>query len=360
VIRHRVLHVVASAHRHVSGIAQIIAVLAKGLDPRGYDLECLFLQPGPMASELARNGLPAHVIRWDRTPSDIPGSWAFLRFLARHRYSIIHAHVGNRVVLLPAKLTGAAVVLHAHSNVIEALGEQPVVVDGRSADYVLAVSESVSASVRAKRVTVVRPGIEVAETACHGDPSGPLTIGTAGRLVRVKGIAHLIAAFAAVRKQFPEARLEIAGDGPDLDLLQRLTSSLQLQPWVSFLGWVDNLAPLFRRWNIFAQPSLQDAAPLSLLEAAAASLPVVGTHTGGIPEMIEDGVTGYLVPPGDEAALAAVLVHLLRNPQHGLRLGEAGRTLVANKFSCSAMVAGTVAVYDRLCHRSPDRPGADG
>ncbi|MDQ6770292.1 MAG: glycosyltransferase family 4 protein [Gemmatimonadota bacterium] len=154
----------------------------------------------------------------------------------------------------------------------------------------------------------------------------------------VKGVAHLLRAFDAALKKLPRTVMRpvlvYIGDGPERQRLEEIRDGLDSRDDISFLGYRADAAGLLTEANICVVPSVwQEAFPLSVLEAMAAGKPVVGTSVGGIPEMIDDGVTGLLVPPADEQALAEALGCLLIDPALSARLGYAGRQRVAERFT---------------------------
>jgi glycosyltransferase involved in cell wall biosynthesis len=119
-----------------------------------------------------------------------------------------------------------------------------------------------------------------------------------------------------------------------------------------FHGFVSDMAGAFASLDVLVQPSRADTLPLSVLEAMAAGLPVVGTRVGGIPEEVEDGVTGFVVEPENPSALAAALDSLAGDATRRRELGEAGRSRAAEKFSAEGVARRTVELYRELCGSS--------
>ena len=115
--------------------------------------------------------------------------------------------------------------------------------------------------------------------------------------MELKGIDFLLSAAAVLRREFPGLRVEIAGSGPQHEKLGKMATQVGLGGQVKFLGWIDNLNSVLPRWDVFVMPSLEEGFGIAALEAMAAGLPVVATSVGGLPELIEDGKTGWLVPP---------------------------------------------------------------
>jgi glycosyltransferase involved in cell wall biosynthesis len=158
----------------------------------------------------------------------------------------------------------------------------------------------------------------------------------------------LIRAVALLCLEFPTLRLEIAGTGAQREDLEREVGRLGLTGRVCFLGWQRDLGPIFRSWDIFAMPSLEEGFGMAGLEAMAQGLPVVATSVGGLPEIVKDGQTGYLVPPSDVMALAGRLRLLIPDSEHRRAMGAAGRERARNHFSVDRMVAEIAAIYDSL------------
>jgi len=190
------------------------------------------------------------------------------------------------------------------------------------------------------RTIVHYNGVDLTAFAPAKHDSGDLTILSVGRLVEKKGIEYLIKAFALVAAQMPEVRLEIAGEGPLRRSLERLTSERGLSDRVTFHGSLSHraVAALMQSSSVVCQPSVTAAdgdaegLPTVVLEAAATARPLVATCHSGIPEIIADGKTGFLVGERDVEALADRLLSLLGNVELRKRMGEAGRRRIEEKF----------------------------
>jgi sugar transferase (PEP-CTERM/EpsH1 system associated) len=191
-----------------------------------------------------------------------------------------------------------------------------------------------------------------------GDTDGDIVIGTVARIQDVKNHRGLVDAFARARTQLLAAdpalaarlKLAIVGDGPLLPAVREQVASLGLQDAVWLPGARSDIGPLLRSFSLFALPSLAEGTPVSLLEAMACGLPVVASRVGGIPEVVDEGVQGMLVPVGDADALAQAFVRYAQDA--GLRAahGQAGRARVEERFSMRAMVTAYGALYDGLRH----------
>lgn len=140
-------------------------------------------------------------------------------------------------------------------------------------------------------------------------------------------VAAAIRAFAIVRERFPQARLTVAGEGPERQRLEALAAQLGVAPEVAFPGRLDNaqLPALYRSASVVVNASLVDNMPISLLEAMASGVPIVSTDVGGVAYLVEDGKTALLVPPREPEAMAAAIAALLDDPQRAARIAAAAR-----------------------------------
>ncbi len=217
----------------------------------------------------------------------------------------------------------------------------------QAADRVLAPSAATAAELRrdylVREVAVVPNAMGDAEPAgaddgraAEGDGgadgSGFLLV--VGRLRIRKGVDVLLAAMPELRRRVPAARLLIAGDGEHRAALERAAAALGLGEAVSFLGRAGGprVRGLLRGAAALVVPSIYEGMPLVVLEAMAASLPIVASRVAGIPEVVEDGKTGWLVPPEDPASLAAALAAALDDPAEARRRGAAGRRRLDQRF----------------------------
>ena len=173
-------------------------------------------------------------------------------------------------------------------------------------------------------------------------------VAVACRLVRLKGVSYALQAFAAVRTEFPQAQLLIAGDGVLREQLEAEARQAGLSGSARFLGWRDDVPQLLAACDLFMVPSLSEGFGLVYLEAMAQELPVIATRISAITEVVADGETGLLVPPHDVPALRDALLTLLRDRPLACRMGLAGRQRFETRFHESRMLDETVALYDEL------------
>lgn len=179
----------------------------------------------------------------------------------------------------------------------------------------------------------------------------PVRIITVGRLEPQKAHADLLRAVA----QLPDktVRVEVVGDGPLRPQLEQLAQALGLQERVTFWGYRTDVARLLAQAHIFALISHWEAFPRSTLEAMRAGLPVVVSAVGGAAEAVVPGVTGYVIPPGDQEQLVQCLQRLVQDPHHRQHLGAAGRRRYETHFTFGRLLQETLAVYREVTGLTP-------
>lgn len=178
-----------------------------------------------------------------------------------------------------------------------------------------------------------------------------LKVGTAGRLVPQKGMDIFIRAAAGAASRFPDARFFIAGEGPERVALERLRDELGMKERLFFLGHVPEMQPFYSALDLFVLASRSEGLSFTLLEAAAAGLPVIAAASGGIPEIIENGRNGLLFPVEDAPSLARAMLWLLGQPERREKLGcEASRD-ICRRFTEEKMLNETEEVYEKLAGR---------
>lgn len=232
------------------------------------------------------------------------------------------------------------------------------------ADHVIAVSPAVRnylterIHVPSRKVSmvyngVVEPGVvRLEELAAIRErfalTASSFVIGTVGRLEDShKRVSDLIRAMTLLRAEVADPRLLVVGDGEDANALAALARELGVGDRVHFSGYQPDVAPYYQIMDVFALASAHEAFGLVLAEAMLAERAVVATRVGGIPAVVDDGVSGTLVAPGDPAALAAALLALQRDPVRRERMGQQGRVRARSLFGAETYVAAVDALYDR-------------
>jgi glycosyltransferase involved in cell wall biosynthesis len=298
---------------------------------------------------------------------DLKAGWKLSRLLNRLRPDIVHAHDPHAVS------TAALAVSMSTAQPV------PPLVASRRVDFHLkknsfsqwkyrqvrtfiTASGAIARILRADgippgQIVTVHEGID-AERIAHIEPASvhaafwlpthaPL-IGNIGALVPHKGQRHLVDAAASVLRDVPDARVVILGEGELRGSLEHQVKALHLEKHVLLPGFRDDVLALLKGFDVFVMCSETEGLGTSILDAMACGKPVVGTRTGGIPEVIEDGVTGLLVEPRDSQSLADAITTLLKDEALRTRMGAAGLARVREQFTVDRMVAGTLADYEQV------------
>jgi glycosyltransferase involved in cell wall biosynthesis len=346
-----VLHVLATAQREAVSIARIVMAASRAAASAGYRTRAVFMDgDGPLVGRLREAGVPADVVYWGRA-RNLAGNIRSWRYLRRAAPDIVHQHFGSEYLRGLIRAAGVPrIVAHFHDHGSEMEHGRSVPHSALFADAAIATSHSVAKLVRGRIAPqVVYPAIVPAiDRPALPLDRGPPVIGALSRLAPIKGYVHLVRAMPAVLARVPQARLEIAGEGPEARVLEAEAKRLGVASAVSLLGWRDDLDTLFAGWRVFAAPSLMEGFGLSTLEAAMQGLPIVASCVGGIPELIEDGVSGLLVPPAEPAALAAALGDCLVDVPRAARLGEHAALRARTIFAPATFDAAIRALYDGL------------
>ena len=371
----RVKVVLAESGTSVGGTERVVWELATRLPRSRFEVEVWLSDDSGVdefAAALEARELPVRRLREVDSRWDWGGMLRTWRALRRARPQVLHIHhvwpAADRY--LPA-LAGAAGVAHvvitehivgeSHSAAQAALKRREL----SRADAVTAVCGAVADSlvstygVRRDRVRVVPNGADAPDEEHEAGPARRLreSLGAgllrplwacAARLEKQKGQDVLIDALAELRGRGFEFVVALAGEGSRRNALERQAVERGVRDQVRFLGRVADAGALFRAADVVVLPSRWEGLPLSLLEAMARARPVIATAVGGVPEVIEDGVHGRLVPPGDPRVLADALEAFHRKPELGQRLGQAAAARVRAEFTWPRVVEAFEAVYDEV------------
>jgi glycosyltransferase involved in cell wall biosynthesis len=342
----------------VGGAQSYVAALLPALAER-YDVVVAAHGPGAVVEAARAAGVryvPLEHVRRPLHPArDLLGLWELVRLMRRERPDLVHANSAKAGLLgrLAAALTGVPVrVFNAHGWSFQSQGSRAFLWAERAVapltTTTICVSQSqledgVAAGVcSSERAVVIHNGIDVRAFALAHPNGGPPQILSVGRLKAPKDFVTLARALELLpRGAF---RALVAGDGPDRELIPA-AAPLEL------LGERDDVPDLLAAADVFVLSSRSEGLPISILEAMAAGLPVVATRVGGVPELVVDGETGLLVPPGDARALAAALRTLLGDRELRLRLGAAGRARAEREFDLPAFRQAHLDLYERLLAR---------
>ena len=324
----------------------------------------------------ARVILVPDLVREPSPVQDVRALRALCRIMRGERCTLVHTHTSKAGILgrVAARMAGVPAVVHTpHGHVFHSyygptktrLFCQLERFCARYAHRIITLTENEKREhvelriAPAERFTTIHSGVDLSrfERAPHGDvarrsdfgiPADAPVIVCVARLVPIKGHEHLIAAMPAVLDAFPEARLLLVGDGPLADELQAQAERAGVAQRVVFAGLRFDIPDLLRLSDIFALASLNEGMGRVLVEAMACRLPVVATRVSGIPDVVDDGVTGLLADSRSPDQMARALCALLSDPVCAHRMGEAGYRKVVPAFGVDAMVERINTVYEEV------------
>jgi glycosyltransferase involved in cell wall biosynthesis len=358
----RILH--AMKVKGIGGAEQHLLVLLPALRQRGIDARFLSLDAGGDAdrfhAELEQRGVPWRGVRCG---TDISARLAASVGAAvrKERPDLVHTHMVHADIYgsMAARALGLPFISTRHNDDRYLLGPfrhiDRMFMSGVTA--IIAISDAVRefhirAGLPATRLVTIHYGLdaspslpsEITPEQAGIPPSAPLVLAV-GRLIEQKDHATLVGAFAGVRRAIPDARLAILGWGRLEERTRAEIHARGIDDAVVLPGRVEPSSWL-ERADVFAHSSRWEGFGIVLLEAMLARLPIVATSVSAIPEIVHDGTTGTLVPPGNEKALSAALVSLLRDPERRDAYGAAGWQRARDEFSSARMTDRTIAVYD--------------
>jgi len=311
--------------------------------------------------------------------NDLRALWSLVRLLLKEKPDIVHTHTSKAGLLgrLSAKLTKTEFIVHTpHGHVfyghfgrlrsrlfiwIEKIfafftHRLIALTTGELNDY------TALAVCRPEKLRKIHSGVDIAKFRSAsasmiekkrklGLIQNAAVVGFIGWLLPIKGPLNLLKAMQFVWQDLPDAQLVFVGKG-DLDLELR-TAALKSRAngRVKFLGWRDDVDEILPVFDVLVLPSLNEGMGRVLVEAMAAGKPVVASNVGGIPDLVEHGRNGLLVPPGDEQALAEAVKRLLKDPEKSKQMGQQGRQ-ICGQFSLEAMLAKLDQLYQELLQSS--------
>ncbi|HEY2935950.1 MAG TPA: glycosyltransferase family 4 protein [Gaiellaceae bacterium] len=382
----KVLRVIARLN--MGGPALHVAYLTEGLATRGYETTLVAgtLARGEDSMQFVAERHGVEVVRVDELHReisplrDVVAAFRLAKLIRRLRPEILHTHtakagaVGRLAALLAGRARPRIVVHTFHGHVLRGyfgpvrtgffrLLERSL---ARASTRLIAVSPEVRDDLVALKVaspekfTVIRLGIELGERVeldealraetrrVLGISPDRFVVGWIGRMTAIKNTDVVLQAFAALRARGVDAVLCLIGDGPDRDGLERKAHELGLMRHCLFLGYQENVARFYAAFDVFLLASENEGTPVTTIEALAAGRPVVATRVGGVPDVVEGGVDGFLAEPGDVDGLAERLERLARDPGLRAQMGRAGRERVLPRYAVGRLVDDVDALYRSL------------
>jgi glycosyltransferase involved in cell wall biosynthesis len=361
----------------VGGAEHQLVVLARGLQALGSQVSVVTLiEPGPLREELARSGIPVTSLQMKRS---IPGPGAIFRLakiVRREKPAVVHAHMfhANILARVSRMLWRDIPLVCTIQNVNEISSRSNKWNEKTWRDHAYRLTNFLASDTTAVCDTAVQRyvdvgafrknqlqcvfnSVDVPKFARDAEAGGRLRkeMGLEGKIVGVmvsrmeppKDHALLLRAWAASLQKHPNLHLVFVGDGPDRAALEKLAASLGITGHVTFTGIRKDVRAFLSMADFFLLITLMEGMPVSVLEAGAASLPVIASIAGGIPEAIKDRVTGFLVPPGDQTRLVEAIDAMMSLDAKGrAAMGKAAHELVSARYDFDGMVRSYLRVYN--------------
>jgi L-malate glycosyltransferase len=360
----RVFHMAGSLE--MGGSEHQMVEIACRQKARGYEIAvgCLS-QKGALLSALGQAGITVTEFSPNGglfSPAGVRQVFRLASFLRRHRFDVFQAHdLYSTLLGVPAaRLARVPVTISSRRDLaswwwytrrnrwilrhIQNLSTR-VIANSQAVQDFLVQKDGFDL----RRIRVVRNGVDYERFASVSSDREKLFPGlrvedkliavVANMNVKTKGHAELIAAGTEICREFPEAKFLFIGDGAERPHLERMVQELGLRDHFLFLGRRGDVPNILPCCNLFVLPSWAEGLPNSVLEAMAAGVPVVATRVGGIPEIIEDGVGGLLVPARDSPALALAIAQIFRDPKRAEGFAQAARKRASTEFSYERLLA---------------------
>jgi glycosyltransferase involved in cell wall biosynthesis len=359
------------------GAEQLMPTILTNLVKQGFKIRVCVLRVrhgNPIAHELERLGLPVDLVLVPnlRHPFNL---FRILRYLRKHRPQLLHTQLEFSDILgtIAAKLLGIPCVSTLHTLDIYEEKKSATwrlklrwFVLRNYCDKILAVSEKTrihhleGGRLGEKKVITLYNGLDISRFKKPDEsiqqeirqslnlPLNRQIIITVAVLREPKGIQYMLKALPTILAKNPNTHYLIVGDGDYGDTLRDLVTAIGIQENVTFAGRRTDIPALLSIGDVFVLPTLKDALPTVLIEALAAGIPIVASNVGGVPEIVEDGVNGLLVPPENPAELTRACLQFLQNREFASQIVHAGNDVVQKSFNISVQIEQLNRIYEEV------------
>jgi len=357
-----------TTHLNIGGVAVYTVNLAKALKKRNIEV-FIASRGGELKGSLEENGIPHLKInlktKFEFHPKLLITLFKLRAFIKKNNIDVIHAQTRVAQVLgyLIHKIDGVAYVSTCHGffkkdrlgrKIFNAWGKHVIAISDVVKDHLIddfnikkesvyLIYTGVDIDTFSKSLDEHEKGLLKNNLGFHKSP----VIGSVSRLSPVKGLRYLLFAMKDILKEMPEAELLLVGEGPSKEYLMELAKKLGIEKNVFFARSTTQTQRFLSIIDVFVFCSLQEGLGLSLLEAMASGKPCVASNVGGVASVIENNLTGLLVPSKDSHALKEAIVKILKDRKLGMTLAKSGNELVKKKFSQGKMTEGVINVYEK-------------
>lgn len=349
----------------LGGAETMVCECVPRLRASGWDVKVITLAGGGgLVDRLREEGVPVAELELESSLS-MARIFQLFSWWRNDRPDLVHTHLYHAGIVgrTAAKIAGISpVVVHQHGPELKRTHTRTWL-DRSTSSWVtryVASCQSVSEILQkrerilASRIEVIYNGVGSAPKHSKEKPQGwpieknQLVLVNVGRLAPEKGLLNLLQALAIVQENGVQFRCLLIGEGPARQEIQQEIMRLDMTDSVLLVGGRDRIESWLTHCDIFVLPSAWEGASMALLEAMAAGLPVVATAVGGTPEVVQEGITGVLVPPSDPGALAQAILRLLASRELREKMGEAGKLRVEENFCIDNTVMQLASLYERL------------
>jgi glycosyltransferase involved in cell wall biosynthesis len=358
----------------MGGADQQILILARAMRDRGHEVRIIALAPlGPMGLEAQREGIPTESLELKRNIGIVPRIFRLARMVRDWRADVLHSHMVHanllaRAIRLMAPVPALVSTIHSVNDggrlrmtayrLTSGLVDRHTIISRVAADRYVAIG-----AVPAQRLEVMPNAVDTEQFRYQPDARSAirreLGLGdqfvwiAVGRFEEPKDCPTMIAAFARLATKRPGSELLLVGKGLLREEVERLVRSAGLTDRVRFLGVRRDVAQLMSAADGYVLSSNREGMPVVLLEAAAVGLPIVATRVGGVPEVVEHGVSGFLVPPGDPDGLMLAMDRVEGlDPEARRALGAQGRALVEQRYGTRSVMERWDRLYSEFATAS--------
>lgn len=370
---------ILSTSMGMGGADQQILILAQAMQARGHEVRIVVLAPlGAMGLEARQAGIPIESLDLGRNLGIVPRFFQLVGMIRAWRPDVLHSHMVHANFIARAARALAPVPnlvstihsisdggrLHVAANrLTNRLVDRFTIISRLAADRHIAIG-----AVPESRLQIIPNAVDTSRFRRLPDArvSARRELGlgdrfvwlAVGRFEPAKDYPNMITAFARLLAEHPESLLLLVGEGSLQGEVERVIQERGIGAAVRFLGVRRDVPELLSAADGYVLSSAWEGMPVALLEAASVELPVVATRVGGVAEVVEDGSTGFLVPPGDSVGLAASMVRVESlSPEDRAAMGRRGRRLVEERYSTERVMAMWDQLYCRFADASVDTPG---
>lgn len=359
----RICHVISGdlwAGAEVMGLRLLTGLAGE----KGVEISAILLNEGKLAREIIKIGIPIDVL--EETRLDVfQISKRMHAILAKFRPDIVHTHRLKENILgyFASKKTGQKIPLICTQHGLDEpqsrlkwkmLSRANLYILSKYFSNIVAVSEDMRITLSEKyglpagKIVVIHNGTEIPERIIREKGKNPFTIGSAGRLFPVKDYPFLIDVAAEIHRNAKEIRFELAGEGPDAGRIIERVRRYGLHDVFHIKGFIENMSDFYNGLDLYINTSLHEGSPMTVLEAMSNGLPIVAPKEGGIKEVVEDGLQGFLIEGRDPKRFADKCISIYQDRSLRQRMGDSSREKVASEYSIKSMTGNYYALYARV------------